>query len=78
VSDYGEPVLGVPEQTEQDVREIERSYDQPPDEPHPRYASPYAGAAECVQDALSYLNDPDPEAALASLREAVARIEAAI
>jgi hypothetical protein len=38
VSDYDDaPVIGVPEQTEQDVREIEREYDQPPDEPHPRY-----------------------------------------
>lgn len=66
------------EQSEHDFREIERERDLPPDEPYRVAEGVYAGAAECVKDALSYLDEPDPESALASLREAVARIEAAL
>jgi hypothetical protein len=39
---------------------------------------PYHDAILCVKDALSYLEEPDPEAALASLREAIIRTEAAL
>lgn len=64
------------EQSEHDVSMIERQYQQAPDEPYA--GSRYAEARNCVADALDYLNDPDPEAALASLREAIGRIEAAL
>jgi hypothetical protein len=39
---------------------------------------PYDDAVTCLNDAISYLGDPDPEDALRSIEEAAARIRAAM
>lgn len=36
------------EQSEQDVRDIERRIEQPPDEPHPRYEDDEPGEDDCI------------------------------
>jgi hypothetical protein len=65
------------EQSEQDFREVERERDLPPDEP--RYVDlPYADARTFLGDALDYLTEPDPEAAIRAAEEAIARIKAAM
>ncbi len=69
-AEYGALVEDAAQADERAAWEAER------DEPPP--ANPYQGAMLCVQDALSYLEEPDPEAALLSLEEARARIEAAL
>jgi hypothetical protein len=66
------------EQSEHDVRLIERQYEQAPDEPYPSRDDPYGEARECLKDALAALDDPDPEDALRAAREAIARIQAAL
>lgn len=80
--------------TENDLRDIERARDLPPDEPYPRsegdevfsdaespvIVSPYQEARSYLQDAWTYLAEPDidPEEAIRCAEEAVARIRAAL
>jgi predicted molibdopterin-dependent oxidoreductase YjgC len=48
------------EQTEQDVRDIERRIEEPPDEPHPRYDDEAETCVVCgrvIEPAARYFND---------------------
>lgn len=64
------------EQTEHDVRMIERQYEQPPDEPYPSGREiVYGEAVNFLKDAIGALEDDnDPEDAIRCAREAIARI----
>ena len=69
-ADYGAIAEDAAQADERAAWEAEKEPPEPP--------SPYEGAMLCVKDALSYLEEPDPEAALHSLEEARARIERAM
>lgn len=67
------------EQSEQDVRDIERERDLPPDEPPEAviWTPRFSQARQYLLDAAEYLteDDLDPEEALRCAREATGRIE---